>query len=48
MRPKASASLNPDRINPEFCCIPFALNMNVRWLVTVVRVKKEPIWADSE
>jgi len=48
MRPKASASLNPNRINPEFCCIPFALNMNVRGLVAIIRVEKKPIWSDSQ
>jgi len=48
MCPKASASINADRVNPEFCCIPFALNMNVRRLIAVVRVEKEPIWADSQ
>jgi len=48
MCPKTSASLNAHGIDPEFCCIPFALNMNVRGLIAVVRVEKEPIRSDSQ
>jgi hypothetical protein len=48
MCPKTSAPLDADGIDPEFCCIPFALHMNVRGFIAVVRVEKEPIRSDSE
>ena len=48
MCPKTSTPLDADRIDPEFCSIPFALNMSVRGFIAAVRVEKEPIWSDSE
>jgi len=41
--PKAAAASQPDGVEPELGNAVVPLDMNVRWLVTVARIEKEPI-----
>jgi hypothetical protein len=45
---ESSASLQPDRFQPELRRLIPALHVNMSRLVAVTGVKKEPIWPDTE
>jgi hypothetical protein len=45
---KSSVALQSDEVKPELRQLVIMLNMNMRGLITISCVKKEPIWSDSE
>ncbi len=45
---KPSVALQSDGVQPELRQLVIVLNMNMRRLITISCVKKEPVWSDSE
>src|SRR5260221_4145157 len=49
LRPsETTATLQPDRIEPEFCDIIVAFHMDVRRLIAIARIEKEPVRANAQ
>jgi hypothetical protein len=45
---ESAASLKSHRFQPELCDLVVTLNVDVRWLSSITRIKEEPIRADLQ
>ena len=46
--PETAAALQPDRIEPELGDIIVAFYVDMRWLLPIARIEKEPVGAGAE
>jgi hypothetical protein len=48
IRAKTPAPLHPDRGNPEFSSVVVTLNVDMWWLLAIIRVKKESVGTNAQ
>jgi hypothetical protein len=43
---KTAAILNSDRVKPKFCYLVTVFDMNMRWFISITRVKEKTVRAN--